>query len=299
MERTWYARNRKTITGTAFAAPAFLVILVFYVYPALMSFRFSFTDWNGINLKINYVGFDNFIYVIKSPEFKQLIKNTLFLIILYVPILNIISLLFAVIVYDIGKLATFYKVVLYLPNILSMVVVGVIWRVIYNPVFGPLQYVLTQMGLESLVQDWLGQVSTVMPALSISIIWYAVGFYMMIYLGGLSTIPTEIYESASMDGVNKLQKLVYITLPLLAPSITINVVISTIGILTIFDLPFVLTNGGPGFASQTMAIDVYIFAFRSMQQGPAMALAIILTLVTLLFVVLQLKFLRRKEITES
>jgi ABC-type sugar transport system permease subunit len=299
MERTWYTRNRKTITGSAFAAPAFLVILVFYVYPALMSFRFSFTDWNGINLKYNFIGFDNFIYVMKSPEFKQLIKNTLFLIILYVPVLNIIALLFAVVVYDVGKLATFYKVVLYLPNILSMVVVGVIWRVIYNPVFGPLQYILNKMGLESLVQDWLGQVSTVMPALSISIIWYAVGFYMMIYLGGLSTISTEIYESASMDGVTKVQKLIYITLPLLAPSITINVVISTIGILTIFYLPFVLTNGGPGFASQTMAIDVYIFAFRSMQQGAAMALAIILTVVTLIFVILQLKFLRRKEITDS
>jgi multiple sugar transport system permease protein/raffinose/stachyose/melibiose transport system permease protein len=293
---TWYARNRKTVIGAAFVAPAFLVILIFFLIPALMSFRFSFTDWNGINLKYKYVGLDNFYYVIKSPEFTQLIKNTIFLIVLYVPVLNIISLLLAVVVYDIGKLANVYKVILYLPNILSMVVVGVIWKVIYNPVFGPLQYILNKLNLDYLVQDWLGQTSTVMSALSASIIWYAIGFYMMIYLGGLSTVPAEIYESASMDGVKWHQKLIYITIPMIAPSITINVVVSTIGILTVFDLPFVLTNGGPGFASQTMAIAVYIFGFRSMQQGAAMALAIILTIVTLLFAVVQLKFLRKREI---
>jgi ABC-type sugar transport system permease subunit len=247
-------------------------------------------------LNYKYVGLDNFYYVIKSPEFTQLIKNTIFLIVLYVPVLNIISLLFAVVIYDIGKLANVYKVILYLPNILSMVVVGVIWKVIYNPVFGPLQYILQKLNLDYLVQDWLGQRSTVMFALSASVIWYAIGFYMMIYLGGLSTVPAEIYESASIDGVKWHQKLIYITIPMIAPSITINVVVSTIGILTVFDLPFVLTGGGPGFASQTLAIGVYIFGFKSMQQGAAMALAIILTIVTLLFAVLQLKFLRKREI---
>lgn len=292
----WCIKNRKTLAGVVFVLPALLVILVFFIWPALLSFRFSFTDWNGINPKFNYVGFNNFVYILKSPQFKQLIYNTVFLIIVYVPVLNIMALLLAILIYDIGgKLANFYKVILYLPNILSMVVVGVIWRVIYNPVFGPLTYILEKLGLDSLVQDWIGQKSTVLPALSVSIIWCAVGFYLMIYLGGLSTIPRELYESASVDGIRWHQRIRYITLPMIAQSITINIVLSTIGILTVFDLPFVLTGGGPGFSSQTMALMVYFYAFKYMQNGYAMALAIILTIVTMAFAVIQLKLLRRRE----
>lgn len=261
-----------------------------------MSFRFSFTNWDGIKKDYNFVGFNNFLYIFKSEQFKQLIYNTAFLVIVYVPLLNALALFFAILIYDIGKkLSNFYKVILFLPNILSMVVVGVIWRVIYNPVFGPLAYLLDKLGLDVLVQDWIGQKSTVMPAMSASIIWYAVGFYLIIYLGGLSTIPSELYESASVDGIRWLQKFVHITLPMIAQSITINVVISTIGILAVFDLPYVLTGGGPGFASQTMALMVYFYAFKNIQPRYALALAIILTLITVTFAVVQLKLLRRRE----
>jgi raffinose/stachyose/melibiose transport system permease protein len=294
--RNWFIKNRKALTGVAFVIPALLVVFVFFIYPALMSFRYSLTNWNGINLSYKFVGLDNFYYVINSDQFRQLIFNTIFLIILYVPVLNIISILFAVLVYDVGgKLSNFYKVVLFMPNILSMVVVGVIWKVIYNPVFGPLAYILEKIHLGFLVQDWLGQNSTVLPSLSVSIVWYAVGFYMMIYLGGLSTIPTELYEAAYVDGIRWHQKFIYITLPMIAQSITINIVLSTIGILTLFDLPYVLTGGGPGYASQTMALMVYIFAFKDMEQGYAMALAIILTIITTIFALLQLKLLRKGE----
>lgn len=291
----WYHNNRKSLTGLAFVAPALLVIIVFFIYPAIMSLRFSFTDWNGVSLKYNFVGFDNFVSVVKAPEFKQLLYNTLFLVIIYVPILNLISLVFAILIYDIGRLGGFYKVILYLPNILSMVVVGVIWRVIYNPTFGPLKFLLEKLGLGSFIQDWLGQKYTVLPAMSVSIIWYAVGFYLLIYLGGLSTVPAEIYESASLDGIKWHQKFLYITIPLIAQSITINIVVSTIGILTLFDLPYVLTAGGPGYASQTIALMIYFYAFKSMQQGYAMALAIILTSITIFFAVVQLKILRKRE----
>lgn len=295
--RTWYRRNRLTVAGAAFAAPALLVILIFFLYPAWMSFRFSVTDWNGISPHYNFVGLTNFRHVITAPQFKQLILNSIFLIVLYIPVLNIISLVLAVIIYDVGRVANLYKVIIYLPNIFSMVVVGIIWKVIYNPVFGPFAYIFGKLGLDHLVQDWLGQKSTVLPAMSLSIIWYSIGFYLMIYLGGLSTVSADIYESANIDGISWFQKLFYITIPMIAQSITINVVVSTIGILTVFDLPFVLTGGGPGFASQTMAISVYIYAFKSMQQGNAMALAIILTTVTMVFAVVLLKILRKREVT--
>ncbi len=288
--------NPKYVNGVLFTLPAIILVTVFLIVPILLSFRYSVTNWNGISPEYHFVGMENYRSVIQSPEFKTLFFNTFYLIILYVPVLNVMAIFFAVTIYDIGRFANFYKVVLFLPNIVSMVVVGFIWRTIYNPSTGPLVYILEKIGQEGWIQDWIGQKQTVMPALSIAIIWFAVGFYVLIYLGGLSTVPEELYEAAAVDGINWWQKLFYITLPLIAQSITINVIVSTIAILTLFDLPYVLTQGGPGYASQTMALMSYQYAFKAMSQGKGMAMAVMLTLVTVIFAIAELFFLNKKEI---
>jgi multiple sugar transport system permease protein len=149
--------------------------------------------------------------------------------------------------------------------------------------------------LKVLVQDWLGQVNTVLPAMSVTIIWFAMGYYLLIYLAGLNTVPVEIYESAEVEGVSAWQKLFRITIPLIAPSITINAVLSTIGIITLFDLPYVLTRGGPGFKSQTIAMHVYAYAFQQLRTSYALALAVILGIFAILVTSIQLGFLRRRE----
>lgn len=287
--------DEKSVSAMLFVLPALVLVLVFLVFPTIQSFRYSFTNWNGVSTSYDFVGWDNFKSVMASSEFKTLFLNTFYLIILYVPVLNILAMLFAVIIYDIGKLANVYKVVLFLPNIISMVVVGFIWRTIYNPATGPLAFILDKLGLDFLIQDWIGQKHTVMPALSVAIVWFAVGFYVLIYLGGLSTVPTELYEAADVDGISWWGKLFKITIPLIAQSITINIIVSTIAILTLFDLPYVLTQGGPGYASQTMALMSYQYAFKAMSQGKAMALAAMLTIITILFSVVELFFLRKKE----
>ena len=248
--------KEKYISALLFVLPAVALVIIFLVYPIILSFRYSFTDWNGVSSHYTWIGLTNYRNVINSSEFKTLFLNTFYLIILYVPVLNILAVLLAVTIYDIGKFANLYKAVLFLPNIVSMVVVGFIWRTIYNPATGPLAYLLNQIGQGHLVQDWLGQKQTVMPALSVSIIWYAVGFYVLIYLGGLSTVPDELYEAAAVDGINWWQRLFYITLPLIAQSITINIIVSTIAILTLFDLPYVLTQGGPGYALSDNGVNV-------------------------------------------
>lgn len=278
-----------------FVLPAVILVAVFLVYPIILSFQYSFTNWNGVSGDYQFVGLENYRNVIRSAEFKTLLFNTFYLIILYVPVLNVLAVLLAVTIYDIGRCASFYKAVLFLPNIVSMVVVGFIWRTIYSPATGPLAYLLEKAGLEGWIQDWIGQKQTVMPALSVAIIWFAVGFYVLIYLGGLSTVPEDLYEAAAVDGIHWWQRLFYITLPLIAQSITINVIVSTIAILTLFDLPYVLTQGGPGYASQTMALMSYQYAFKAMSQGKGMALAVMLTLLTVLFAVVELFFLNKKE----
>lgn len=285
----------KYVNASLFVLPAVLLVTVFLICPIILSFQYSFTDWNGVSGDYRFVGFENYRNVIMAAEFKTLLFNTFYLIVLYVPVLNVLAVLLAVLIYDMGRFANFYKAVLFLPNIVSMVVVGFIWRTIYNPSTGPLAYFLERAGLGGWIQDWLGQKQTVMPSLSVAIIWFALGFYVLIYLGGLSTVPEELYEAAAVDGIHWWQRLFYITLPLIAQSITVNIVVSTIAILTLFDLPYVLTQGGPGYASETMALMSYQYAFKAMSQGKGMALAVMLTLITILFAVIELFFLNKKE----
>ena len=290
--------NKRLLGSVLFVLPALALVTVFLLYPTFNSFRYSFTDWNGVSKDYTFTGLSNFASVVQTSEFKTVLWNTFYFILLYVPVLNLLALLFSVVVFNIGRMANFYKVVLFLPNIVSMVVVGFIWRTIYNPSTGPLVALLESMGLEGWIQDWLGQKNTVLPAMSIAVVWYAVGFYMLIYLGGLSTVPEELYEAGSVDGLGWWGKLLHITIPMISQSITINIIVSTIAILTLFDLPYVLTAGGPGYASQTMALMSYTYAFKSMQQGKGMALAVLLTLVTILFSLGELLFLRGKERVE-
>lgn len=274
--------------------PALLVIFVFFLFPMLRSLQYSFTDWDGIAREARWVGLKNFIWVVTESSFRQVFINTAYLVVVYVPVLNVIALLLALAVYNVRKAGNIYKSILFFPNVLSMTVVALIWRLIYS-YNGILNSFLRSIGLKALAQDWLGQPNTVLPAMSVSIIWFAVGYYLLIYLAGINSVPVELYESAEVEGVNPLQKLFRITIPLIAPSITINVILSTIGIITLFDLPFVLTGGGPGYLSETIALRVYSYAFVTLQTGYALAMAVFLGAFAISITLILLSFLRKRE----
>jgi ABC-type sugar transport system permease subunit len=286
--------QKRQLTCFLFTLPALAVVFVFFLYPMLRALFLSFTNWDGIARTYRWIGLKNFQVVVTNSTFKQIVFNTVYLAIIYVPVLNVVALLLAVGVYNAGKAGNVYKAMLFFPNLLSMTVIGMIWNIIYG-YKGLLNQSLKAVGLPFLVQDWLGQVTTVLPAMSITIIWFAVGYYLLIYLAGLNTVPVEIYESAEVEGVSAWQKLIRITIPLIAPSITINAVLSTIGIITLFDLPFVLTQGGPGFKSQTIAMQVYAYAFQQLRTSYALALAVILGAFAVLVTSIQLRFFRRRE----
>ncbi len=286
--------QRRRLVCFLFTLPALTVVFIFFLFPMLRSLLYSFTNWDGIARTSQWVGLKNFQAVVTDSSFKQVVINTLYLIIIYVPVLNVIALLLAVAVYNSGRAGNVYKSLLFFPNLLSMTVIAMIWRIIYM-YEGLLNRFLKSIGLSVLVRDWLGQVTTVLPALSITIIWFAVGYYLLIYLAGLNTVPVEIYESAEVEGVTPAQRLFRITIPLIAPSITINTVLSTIGIITLFDLPFVLTRGGPGYMSETLALHVYFYAFVQLQTSYALALAVILGVFAILVTSIQLRILRRRE----
>jgi raffinose/stachyose/melibiose transport system permease protein len=286
--------SRRRFSCFLLTIPALVVIFAFFLLPMLRSLQYSFTNWDGIAREVHWVGLKNFLYIISESSFRQVFINTGYLIILYVPVLNVIALLLALAVYSVKKAGNLYKSVLFFPNVLSMTVVALIWRLIYSR-DGILNVALRSIGLTFLVQDWLGNPRTVLPAMSVTIIWFAVGYYLLIYLAGLNSVPVELYECAEVEGVNPFQKLFRITIPLIAPSITINIVLSTIGIVTLFDLPFVLTGGGPGYMSETIALRVYSYAFVTLQTSYALAMAVLLGIFAITITLIQLSVLRRRE----
>jgi len=286
--------QRRQIVCFLFTLPSLAVVFVFFFFPMLRSLLYSFTNWDGIGHEFQWVGLKNFAAVVTDDSFRQVLFNTVYLIVIYVPVLNVIALLLAVAVYNAGRPGNIYKSLLFFPNLLSMTVIGLIWKIIYNQ-GGILNQFLNAVGLKFLVRDWLGLPQTVLPAMSFTIIWFAVGYYLLIYLAGLNTVPVDLYESAEVEGVTRTQKLFRITIPLIAPSITINIVLSTIGIITLFDLPFVLTRGGPGYLSETLALHIYFYAFVQLKTTYALALAVLLGAFAIIITSVLLRLLQRRE----
>ncbi len=303
MSRIGKIKKKKSIlekqrdrTAFVFLLPALILILVFFITPIILSLRFSFTNWDGISKEYNFIGLNNFKYVVNDACFGRILLNTLYLMIIYVPVLNILAIVIAALIVNVkNKIGNFYKSVLFFPNLLSMTVVGFIWKLMYDYNNGLINTVFRKLKLDFLVQDWIGAKNLVIPSVAASIIWFALGYFLIIYIAGMMSIPIQLYEAADVEGATRAQKFFNVTLPLLAPSITINVVLSTMGIIATFDLPFVLTGGGPGFLSETLALKVYHYAFTNFQQGPALALAVILGIIAILIAFLELKILLKRE----
>lgn len=277
------------LVGTLFLLPALTAMILFLLLPIIMTVCYSFTDWNGLDLFADFVGLKNYISVLKDPVFLQLLKNTFVLTIFYIPVLNILALLFAILINEMVRFKNLVKVFLFLPNMLSAVVVGFTWLLIYEYNIGLLNNVLEHLGLEFLKMNWLGKPNLVLISIGITILWTAVGFYMLIYQAGLNTIPDEIYEAAELDGAGWWQKHIFITAPMMSEHIRTNLILSIIGILGIFELPYIMTGGGPLHMSETVAVRIYLYSFRENLQERGLALAVMMAIITMLITLIILK----------
>jgi len=293
------SHSKRQAMGVMFTFPALAISILFFVYPMVLTVRHSFTNWDGFSANADFVGFRNFITVLSERSIKQVFSNTLYLAVLYIPVMNTLALLLAISIYNVSRLKNVYKAILYLPQMISLTVVGFVWRLIYAYDGGLLNRAFTSIGMSFLVQDWLGQKSTVLPAMSVTIIWSALGYFTLIYLAGLNAIPIQLYESAEVDGVGAFKKLFHITIPMLAQAITINITLSAIGILALFDIPYVLTKGGPGYLSETLALRVYTYAFAKLRVDYGLASAVMLGVISISTTLIILKLLRRREAVYS
>ncbi len=296
LTRRGKSRLRQLSVPGLFLLPALLIFTAFVIYPILGSLYYSLTDWDGLSPSLHFVGLANFQKLLSDPSVFIDVRNTLVFAAGVMVLQNGIALLLAVILDGFLRRLTFLRVLFLIPAMFSALAIGYTWSYIYSPVFGFLNTFLSKIGLAAWQQDWLGNPHLTLASLIFTNSWEFMGLSMVIFLAGLQAVPAELYEAANIDGTTGWQRFWYITFPLIAPSVTINVVLTMIGSMKTFDLIFVMTNGGPGNASETLALRIYNEAFNLNHFGYATAVGIVMSLFILGLSVLNLRLLRKREV---
>ncbi len=289
-------RLRQFRVQSLFLLPALIIFTAFVIYPILGSLYYSLTDWDGLAPNLHFVGLANFQQLLGDPTVLTDLKNTLVFAAGVMVLQNGLALLFAIILDGLLRRLSFLRVLFLIPAMLSALAIGYIWSYIYTPEFGFLNTFLGKIGLSSWQQDWLGNAHLTLTSLIFTNSWEFMGFGMVIFLAGLQAVPPELYEAANIDGTSGWQRFRHITFPLIAPSVTINIILTMIGSLKVFDLIFVMTNGGPGDASESLALRLYKEAFTLNHFGYGTAVGIVMSVLILGLSVLNLRFLRKREV---
>lgn len=282
----------------------FLVIPVgiytlLYFIPSLFSFYYSMTDWNTFNDGIRFVGFDNYKTMLNDAnELFKFVKNTAVFAVCTTILKNVLGLLLALILHEGLKSKNILRTLFYLPVTISPLIIGLIFSAVYDANHGIVNSVLSFIGLESWSRGWLVDLHYAMPAVISVETWKFVGFNMIIYLAGLQTISKSYYEAADIDGAGSWSKLLHITIPLIMPAITINLVLNLINGFKVFDLIFVLTKGGPGNATEVLNTAVFQ-EFSAGRYGMATAYGVIVFLLTVVIALSTLSFLSKKSEVEA
>ncbi|MCE7792696.1 sugar ABC transporter permease [Salipaludibacillus sp. CUR1] len=274
--------------------PAIALVTLFIVYPFFNGLRISFTDWDGFSQTSNFVGLDQYTRMFSDPTTWTVVRNTLLYGIGSTILQNVIGLGYALLLNSKIKMRTLTRTVIYLPVIISPLIMGYIFYLIFAFQNGALNDAITFFGFNPV--NALGNPS-VNPYIIVLVNTYQfVGIAMIIYLAGLQSISRDFYEAADIDGASPWQQFKSITLPLLAPSITINVVLNIIGGLKLFDVIIALTGGGPGNASQSSSTFMYSLYFSRQDAGYAATQGVLVAFIILIISLLALWYFKRKEI---
>ena len=281
-----------------FLFPALLVYGIFNVYGILMTFFYSLQKWTGISNKLNFVGLDNYIKLLQDPILWHSLVNNLILVVTSIAIQLPLGLILALIINSGLKGMKFFRTVYFIPMLVSTVAIGILWSLIYNPSFGMVNALLDLLRLGQFKTGWLGNETTAFAAVLITICWQFTPFYMILMRAGLVGIPTEIYESASIDGANGWKAFWNITLPLMAPVIKTSAVLSLVGSLKYFDLIYVMTDGGPNHATELMSTYMYKNSFVEFNMGYGSSIAAFIFLVAILITSVMLGLTRKSKVEE-
>jgi multiple sugar transport system permease protein len=260
--------------------------------PAVTTVGISFTTWNLVQTPV-VVGLENYTKLTADPIFLISLRNSLIYTLVFVPAGIVLALVLAILINGTTRLREYYRVVYFLPVVTSAAATSILWKWLYQPSVGLINSSLELVGISG--PSWLNDPRTALLAVGIMGIWQELGFLIVLFLAGLQSIPPSLYEAAGIDGASALQQAWYLTVPLLRPTALFVSVVSMAGAFQVFVQIFIMTKGGPAYASSVLAHYLYITAFQRFQMGYAAALAIVIFLLVLVVTLLQLKVFRQSE----
>ncbi|MGQ9553362.1 MAG: carbohydrate ABC transporter permease [Anaerolineae bacterium] len=289
---TLLARERvqEALQAYLFLLPTLVGLLLFTAGAVIASFALSFTNYN-VFTPPQWAGLYNYRTIVTTPLTKQVLLNTLYYSVVMVPASTVLALTVALAMNQRLPGRTLLRGMFFMPVISSTVAVALIWSWLYNPEFGLLNIGLRALGLKGLT--WLRDTKLAMPSVMIMSLWKGLGYNMVIFLAGLQAIPEQLHEAAEIDGAGRWARLRHVTVPMLSPTIFLVLILSTIASFQVFEQTFILTNGGPGYATLTIALYIYQTAFVYFNMGYASALAYILFAAVLMVTLLQFRLQER------
>lgn len=282
-------RLEEMLTGYLFVLPDVLGLLVFVIGPMFFALYISLNHWSGFTTP-QFVGLQNYVQMAQDGRFWDSLRRTVIFTVGLVPTVYVFSLALALLLNRNPRASTFFRTMYFMPVAMSLVVAAIVWRFMFEPTYGFLNYILSWFGIDGL--QWLGSRDTAMISVLIVTVWKSAGYFMIILLAGIQDIPIDYIEAASIDGANGWSIFRRIILPLLRPTSLFVIVVLIINSLQAFDQIYVLTRGGPAYATDTLLMYVYEEAFRFWDFGYSAAMSFVLFILILLITIFQIRFFR-------
>lgn len=263
--------------------PTLILYALFVFVPVIWSAYYGFFNWSGIG-EAKFIGLDNYAEILRDPVFWRALKNNVIFVLASVFGQVPLALMLAVLLHKSNLLQRFLRSAVFLPMVLSTVVIGMIWQYIYHPQIGILNFLLDALGLENWKLEWLSDRNIAIYSLIPPLIWSYVGLYLIIFMSALQNIPGEIHDAAKIDGVSGARKLVTITLPMIKNTVQVAVILCISGSLKSFDLVYIMTKGGPAHASELLATYMYNSTFTTYRYGFGSAISTTIMIISLLLI---------------
>lgn len=279
------ARRQQNRLGLLLIAPALVVVVVFFLFPLASAVYFSLTSWDGVNDTVPFVGLDNYVETATDPAVWHALRNNVVWIVVGTVSPLVLGLVIAVLMWSGIRGVLAFRLVYFLPFLMPPIVVGIVWSWIYDPIDGWLNRLLGAVGLSSLERGWLGEPGTALWAVLATAIWAYTGFVIVIFLAALQNVDEAQVDAARVDGAGPVRRLWHVILPQITPVFLTVATITLVGGFSVFDLVFIMTGGGPGDATMVIGAYSYQNAFQFSRVGYGTTLALLITLLSIPFVV--------------
>ncbi|MFK4789156.1 carbohydrate ABC transporter permease [Microbacterium sp. ZW T5_56] len=270
-------RWRARVPGFLMSAPAVLVFVAMFIIPMILAFVLSLTNWNGYSLNFTFIGFDNYTHAFRNPRTIDAAIFTAVVAFFGTIACNVLGLAVAALISGPGRANTVFRTIFFYPYIISALIIGFLWAAMLSPQ-GAVNSVLGAIGLDPL--PFLTDIGFAKASVIATIVWSHFGFNMILYIAGIKSVPTEYYEAATVDGASPWQQFRNVTVPLIAPVLTVNLVLTLVGLLKVYDVVLALTDGGPAAGTQTIVFQILKDSFANAKLGLGAAQSVVLLIIT-------------------